>query len=136
MQRLAIALAGVICCLAGCTPKPAAEAVDPCRKPALATTLPAGTYAGEAERAAICVKFAAYDAARRGGPIEVAATAAVQSCAGQEQAELQALAKTDKVYPWEKGQIHDRLAHLALLTVRQARSKGCGKAPGEGPDEP
>jgi hypothetical protein len=134
MRGLKLVLAGVVVCLAACEPKPAAT-VDPCRRPSLAPAMPAGTYEGEAERESICVKFAAYDAARQGGPVETEAAAAVKSCAAQEAAEIKALGKTQPVYAWETDQIHDRLAHLALLTVRQARSRGCGKPPGEGPDQ-
>jgi hypothetical protein len=135
MRGVQLVLAGVIVCLAGCEAKPPAATIDPCKRPALAPTLPAGTYEGEAERESICVKFAAYDAARKGGPVETAAASAVQSCAAQEAAEIKALGKTEPVYAWEKDQIHDKLSHMAQLTVRQARSRGCGKRPGEGPDE-
>jgi hypothetical protein len=119
--------------LAGCTPK-AAPKVDFCAKPAMAATQPAGTFQGASERATICVKLAAYDADRAGGPVEAAAQAAMARCAPQEAAELAALARTQKVYGWEKDQIHEKLQHLALLSARQDRARGCGRAGGGGPE--
>jgi hypothetical protein len=116
--------------LAGCEEK-AVVAVDPCRPPNMSTTQPAGSYAGEADRTSICVKQAVYKYDRAGGPVEAAAQSAVADCAAQEKAEIKALAKDEKVYPWEKDQIHEKLQHLALLSARQDRARGCGRPGGE-----
>jgi hypothetical protein len=121
--------------LAACDQKPVA-APDPCRAPTLTPTNRAGTYAGESERTSICIKLAVHAIARQGGPLETIAQDAVTRCSGQENAEIAALAKGERVYPWETAQIHEKLQHLALLTARQLRAKGCGRAPGEAADDP
>ncbi len=125
-------IAGVVL-LAACARKQAPP--DPCVPPTLTTAHAAGTYAGEAERTSICVKRAVYAASRRGGPVEGIGQMAVTQCGAEEKAEVAALAKGERVYPWETAQIHEKLQHFALLTARQIRSKGCGRSPGEPADD-
>jgi hypothetical protein len=134
MSRLAV-LTIALGLLAGCDQRPAVVA-DPCATPALtAPTLAAGTAEGETERVVFCVKTAVRDLDRAGGPVEGAAKAAVLRCAGEEHAEYAAMARTQRIYQWEKNEMHDRLEHVALLNARQTRSRGCGR-PGGAPEEP
>lgn len=85
------------------------------------------------DRATLCVKDAVRDLDRAGGPVEQAAKAAVVRCAPQEHAEIAVMARRERVYQWEKDEIHDRLEHLALINARQTRSRGCGR-PGGAPE--
>jgi hypothetical protein len=128
MRRITIAVGLTL--LAGCQQR-ATVAIDPCRPSALPPpTQPADTYAGEIERVTLCVKAAVRDFDRAGGPVEAAAQAAAARCAPHEQAEIAALARQERVYQWEKDQIHDKLEHQALINARQARSRGCGRPAG------
>ncbi|HEY2048992.1 MAG TPA: hypothetical protein VGH03_06595 [Caulobacteraceae bacterium] len=121
--------------LAGCEQRPG-PAPDPCQTPALAAPADAaGTPDGETERLTLCIKSAVRDLDRAGGPAEAAAKAAVVRCAPQEQAEFAAMARRERVYQWEKDEMHNRLEHVALINARQTRSRGCGR-PGGAPEEP
>ncbi|HEY1927713.1 MAG TPA: hypothetical protein VGG92_09630 [Caulobacteraceae bacterium] len=134
MSRLAgFTIAALL--LAGCDEHPTVVA-DPCTTPALATPVhAAGTVDGESERVVFCMKSAVRDLDRSGGPVEAAAKAAVQRCAQDEQAQYAAMARKERVYQWEKDEMHDMLVHTALLTARQTRSRGCGRVGGV-PEEP
>jgi hypothetical protein len=118
--------------LAACA-KPAPQA-DPCVIPAFAATAQPGTYMGEREAAAICVKRAAFTIARQGGPLPPIAAAAIAQCGAEEAAAVAALKKSGPAYDYQFKIIHDDLTHAAARAAIQARAIGCGRAPGQGAD--
>ena len=134
MSRLAI-LTIALFLIAGCEQRPTAV-VDPGTTPALAAPVhAAGTTDGETERVVLCMKTAVRDLDRTGGPAEAAAKTAVLRCVREEHAEYAAMARKERVYQWEKDEMHDMLEHTALLYARQTRSRGCGRPDGA-PEEP
>jgi hypothetical protein len=134
VRRVATVLA--LLALGACS-KPAAPPVDTCVLPALAAGAAEGTWAGEKARAAYCVKRAAYELARQGGPVDPIGAAALAQCAGAEDKAMAALAKEEgRSYPWERTQLHESLAHTAQVSARQARDIGCGLPPGQQPQRP
>ena len=92
---------------------------------------PAGEWAGERERAEICIQLSAFQTARRGGPVAAVGPAAVAACAAKEASALKALGQLGPVYPYQRKYIADDYAHLAKVTAVRARSEGCGAKPGE-----
>lgn len=119
--------------LAACS-KPAGPPPDPCVMPRFAVTAAPGTYMAAREAATICVKRSAFELARKGGPLPPIAAAAMAQCANEEAATIAALKKDGPVYDYQRQMIHDDLTHNADRAASQARSIGCGKKPGELPD--
>jgi hypothetical protein len=118
--------------LGGCE-KP--EPPRPCLDPPVTTDGPAGGWAVERDRTRNCIRLAAYDNTRRGGPVATAAGAAVAACAAREDAALAAMKETGPVYPYQRKLFHDDLAHLAKLSAIQARAQGCGVPAGAPRDQ-
>jgi hypothetical protein len=128
----ALTLMAAALALSGCDKPP--QAVATCRPPVLVQHASLKSYAGQRERADHCVKAATYDLTRAGGAVAKAASDALARCAPQEADAVTALAREGHAWSYQRTQIHEDLEHLASLTAIQARSIGCGLAPGEDPD--
>ncbi|HWA64171.1 MAG TPA: hypothetical protein VG939_22575 [Caulobacteraceae bacterium] len=130
MSRIWIVLGALAACagVAACE-KPEPDVV--CRTPLLKATQAPGTYAAEKEAALICVKSAAFALAKAGGPLDPIPAAAVAQCSAQEKAIGQS---GGTLYDWQRQQLHESFLHAAKITAAQARSMGCGAAPGAARD--
>ncbi|MBV8684495.1 MAG: hypothetical protein JO111_16585 [Caulobacteraceae bacterium] len=130
MSRLALGSIALLL-LTGCEKHAAVALADPCQTPPLSPPAhAAGTTDGEDERVTLCMKTAVRELDRAGGAVEVVAKVAVARCAAEERAEYAAMARHERVYQWEKDEMHDMLQHSALLNARQTRSRGCGRTGG------
>jgi hypothetical protein len=112
----------------------AADDARPCLDPVLTPKGAAGTWAGDRERAQICIEVSAFKIARKGGSVAAVGPAAVAACAAEEASALKALEKLGPVYPYQRQDIDDDYAHLARVTAVRARSEGCGVKPGASTD--
>ena len=126
-KGLTLAAAAVI--LVGCA-KAAPE--DTCKSPDFTARAAAGTYAAEKEAVTICVRKAAFTLAKAGGDIRHAGEAAVGQCAAQEAAV--GVKSGDKIYEWQRKELHASLIHTAQIAATQARATGCGLPPGAARD--
>ena len=100
--------------------------------PAFTPKAAAGTYAAEKEAVTICVRKAAFGLAKAGGDIRHAGEAAVGQCAAEEAAV--GVKSGDKIYQWQRNELHDSLIHTAQIAATQARATGCGLPPGAAKD--
>lgn len=78
-----------------------------------------------------CVKQAAYRGVLRGGPVNVAASAAVNQCADSTAAYLKAIRAARPLTAYERGVIVDEVVQTAQSTAAQKRSRGCGRPGGQ-----
>ena len=114
--------------LAGCdSPTPL---VDTCVPPKPVQPAAPDSYAGQRDLARFCMKSAAYEFARKGGPVAAVADAAVAQCAPKEADVIAALKRTGPVYPYQRQEIHEELTHLAKVSAVRARARGCGATGG------
>jgi len=121
--------------LAACDKQqPAAQAQNSCPPLRLVQHGDLNTYVGQREREGLCIKAAARDLTLAGGPVADAAAAALARCGPQEADVIAALKKDGPVWPYQRQQIHDDMAHLAQIAATQARALGCGRKPGD-PDD-
>jgi hypothetical protein len=123
-----VGVAAMALAVAGCDK--AADDVRPCLDPTLTPKGAAGTWAGDRERAQICIEVSAFKIARKGGSIAAVGPAAVAACAAEEESALKSLEKLGPVYPYQREDIEDDYVHLARVTAVRARSEGCGAKPG------
>jgi len=130
--RVALVLVFIAASASACSKPSPPE--DTCVMPDFTATAAPGTYMGQREQAAFCVRRAAFEMARKGGPLPPIAAAALARCAKEEADTLAALQKMGPVYDYQRQMIHDDLTHAAARAAVQARSIGCGKRPGAGRD--
>jgi hypothetical protein len=90
-----------------------------------------GTWAAEREQANFCIKMAAFELVKGGGPVADAGRLAVARCSRLEDAFTAALKRAGPVYPYQRRLIADDFAHLGLITAVRARSIGCGRPQGQ-----
>jgi hypothetical protein len=126
MKTLAAISIVAVVAVSGCD-KPAAPDVA-CTPPAPVRPADPDSYAGQRDLARYCIKQAAYEFARKGLPVAEVAASASQQCAPHEEATIAALRRTGPVYPYQRKEVDDDLAHLAQIAAVQARSRGCGIA--------
>ncbi|MGA0601590.1 hypothetical protein ACO2Q3_12875 [Caulobacter sp. KR2-114] len=119
-------LAAAALALAGCAAKAPPE--DTCKAPDFTARAAPGTYAAEKETVTLCVRKAAFAIAKAGGDITHAGDQAVSQCKAEEAAVGKA--GPDKFYDWQRQELHESLVHTGKITAAQARSLGCGAAPG------
>lgn len=118
-------IAAVAAVLTGCA-KPAPPE-DTCMAPDFTPKEQAGTYAGQREAVMICVRRAAFNLAKAGGPIAHAGEQALAQCSTEEAG---VGTGKDKLYDWQRKQLHETLTHTGQIAATQARSIGCGLPPG------
>ncbi len=118
--------------LAGCDEERVAPPV--CHAPALAVSQSATPYVAARDAAQRCVRDAAFVFTAAGEAVTKIPADAVARCRREQAALLVTLAGGGRIWPDQKKQTHDDLLHLASLTAIQARSIGCGHAPGHGPE--
>jgi len=121
----AVTLAAAAAVLAGCAKAPPE---DTCKAPDFTAKAAPGTYAAQKEAVTLCVRKAAFALAKAGGDISHAGEAALAQCKAEEDA----VGKTgpDKLYDWQRDELHESLLHTGKITAAQARSLGCGAPPG------
>jgi hypothetical protein len=119
-------LAAAVAILAGCAAKAPPE--DTCKAPDFTAHATGTGYAAQKEAVTLCVRKAAFAMAKAGGDISHAGDKALAQCKTEEDA----VGKSgpDKLYDWQRQELHESLAHAGQITAAQARSLGCGRAPG------
>ena len=126
-RGLVLAAAAIV--LVGCAKAPPE---DTCKTPDFTPKAASGTYAAEKEAVTICVRKAAFGLAKAGGDIRHAGEAAVGQCAAEEAAV--GVKSGDRIYEWQRKELHDSLIHTAQIAATQARATGCGLPPGAAKD--